>query len=106
MQPDCTCLAYFRPLLKTVTQKESQPFVYNEKTEIMVGYDNADSFSMIFLSYIFFYDIDCFFFGSEAKGKYIEGAGLYGFGMWFIGGDSNNILLNAINSGMGNQQCT
>jgi chitinase len=35
-----------------------------------------------------------------AKGKYIRSAGLAGFSMWQTGGDSNDILLNAINSAM------
>jgi chitinase len=35
-----------------------------------------------------------------AKGKYIKSAGLAGFSMWQTGGDSNDILLNAINSAM------
>lgn len=41
--------AYFRPLLKTVTQTESQPYIYDSSTEIMVAYDNAESFGMMFL---------------------------------------------------------
>ena len=51
-------------------------------------------------------DFLCVFFLSDAKGEYITEAGLYGFNTWYIGADSNNILLNGISSGMGIQQCT
>ncbi|KAI0253573.1 glycoside hydrolase family 18 protein [Lactifluus subvellereus] len=57
------------------------PFVYNPTSQVMVSYDDATSFA--------------------AKGKYIHGAGLAGFAMWEAAGDSNDILLNAISSGIG-----
>jgi chitinase len=37
-----------------------------------------------------------------AKGNYIKSAGLAGFSMWETGGDSSDILLNAINSAIDN----
>jgi chitinase len=40
-------------------------------------------------------------FRTAAKGKYIHDRGLAGFAMWQAGGDSKNILLNAIISGIG-----
>ncbi|KIJ63207.1 glycoside hydrolase family 18 protein [Hydnomerulius pinastri MD-312] len=57
------------------------PFVYNPSNQIMVSYDNAQSFT--------------------AKGQYINQAGLLGFSMYEAGGDYNNILVSAINTGMG-----
>lgn len=36
-------------------------------------------------------------FSAAAKGKFIKQAGLAGFALWEVGGDYNNILLNAIN---------
>ncbi|KIY71383.1 glycoside hydrolase family 18 protein [Cylindrobasidium torrendii FP15055 ss-10] len=57
------------------------PFVYNETAGIMVSYDDATSFS--------------------AKGSYIASTGLGGFAMWQVSGDYNDILLEAIRSGMG-----
>ncbi|KAI9507541.1 chitinase [Russula earlei] len=56
------------------------PFVYNSKTDVMVSYDDATSFA--------------------AKGNYIKTAGLLGFAMWEAGGDSNDILLDAIRSAL------
>ena len=37
-----------------------------------------------------------------AKGKYIKSTGLAGFAMWETAGDSHDILLDAINSAIGN----
>jgi chitinase len=37
-----------------------------------------------------------------AKGKYIKSTGLAGFSMWQTGGDSHDILLDAINTAIGN----
>jgi chitinase len=54
--------------------------VYNKHTEIMVSYDNAEAFS--------------------DKGRFITSAGIRGFSMWEAGGDSNDILLNAIRGSM------
>ncbi|RDB20192.1 Chitinase A1 [Hypsizygus marmoreus] len=52
------------------------PFVYDPKTEVMVSYDNAESFS--------------------AKGNYIKQTGLRGFAIWEAAGDHNDILINSI----------
>jgi len=57
------------------------PFVYNATSQVMVSYDDARSFG--------------------AKGNYINNAHLAGFAMWEAGGDSNNILLDAISLGSG-----
>ncbi|KAH9039546.1 glycoside hydrolase family 18 protein [Lactarius pseudohatsudake] len=57
------------------------PFVYNPTSQVMVSYDDATSFA--------------------AKGKYISDAGLAGFAMWEAGGDSDDILLDAISSAIG-----
>ncbi|KAH7905380.1 glycoside hydrolase family 18 protein [Hygrophoropsis aurantiaca] len=57
------------------------PYVYNKKTEVMVSFDNAQSFA--------------------AKGNYIKKAGLRGFAMWEAGGDRKDILLNSIRSTSG-----
>ncbi|KAG2122829.1 glycoside hydrolase family 18 protein [Suillus cothurnatus] len=54
------------------------PYVYNETSEVMVSYDNAESFT--------------------AKGTFIKNTGLLGYAMWEAGGDYNNILIDAINS--------
>ncbi|TFK20366.1 endochitinase [Coprinopsis marcescibilis] len=52
------------------------PYVYNRTSEIMVAYDNEQSFS--------------------AKGNFIKNKGLRGFATWEAGGDYNDILLNSI----------
>ncbi|KAH7920620.1 glycoside hydrolase family 18 protein [Leucogyrophana mollusca] len=57
------------------------PYVYNETTQVMVSFDNAQSFSV--------------------KGNYIKDAGLRGFAMWEAGGDYNDILLDSIRSTAG-----
>jgi chitinase len=61
-------------------QCSQTPFVYDPSSQIMVSYDDAQSFT--------------------AKGQYIDQAGLLGFAMYEAGGDYNNILTNAINSAM------
>ena len=58
-----------------------QPYVYNETSEVMVSFDNAQSFA--------------------AKGNYIKEAGLRGFAMWEAGGDYHDILLDSIRSAAG-----
>ena len=55
--------------------------MYNPKTQVMVSYDDAKSFA--------------------AKGQFINDAGLLGFAMWEAGGDSNDILLDAIEEAIG-----
>ncbi|KAI0031321.1 glycoside hydrolase family 18 protein [Vararia minispora EC-137] len=57
------------------------PFVYNPTSQVMVSYDDATSFT--------------------AKGEFITQMGLAGFAMWEAGGDSNDILLDAIEKAMG-----
>ncbi|KAJ8473778.1 hypothetical protein ONZ51_g7655 [Trametes cubensis] len=57
------------------------PYVYNPQTQVMVSYDDAKSFA--------------------AKGQFINDAGLLGFAMWEAGGDSNDILLDAIEEAIG-----
>ncbi|EPQ57125.1 chitinase [Gloeophyllum trabeum ATCC 11539] len=54
------------------------PYVYDATSEIMIAFDNAPSF--------------------REKGTFIRSAGLRGFSMWEAGGDSNDILLDAIQS--------
>ncbi|KAF9527486.1 glycoside hydrolase family 18 protein [Crepidotus variabilis] len=60
------------------------PFVYQTSSQTLISYDDATSFA--------------------AKGKFINDKGLAGFAVWHIGGDSNNILLNAISDSMGIEQ--
>ncbi|EUC54057.1 glycoside hydrolase family 18 protein [Rhizoctonia solani AG-3 Rhs1AP] len=57
------------------------PFVYNQTSGVLVGFDNAASFT--------------------AKGQFINTTGLRGFAMWETGGDYDDILLDAIRSGAG-----
>ncbi|KAF8134413.1 glycoside hydrolase family 18 protein [Boletus edulis] len=57
------------------------PYVYNPTSQVMVSFDNADSFA--------------------AKGKYIQKTGLKGFSMWEAGGDYNDILLDSIRTAAG-----
>jgi len=67
----------------------------------MVSYDDAKSFStLLYVSYCFgFFDRR---YRIAAKGKYIKSAGLGGFAMWTNGGDYHDILVDAINSAVGN----
>lgn len=53
-----------------------KPYVYNPETQILVTYDNGQSFA--------------------SKGDFIKTMGLKGFSMWEAAGDPNNILINAI----------
>ncbi|KAJ7591605.1 endochitinase [Mycena floridula] len=57
------------------------PYVYNPATEIMVSFDNTQSFA--------------------AKGKFIASSGLRGFAMWESGGDQSDILLKSIRKAAG-----
>jgi chitinase len=57
------------------------PYVYNPTSQVMVSFDDATSFA--------------------AKGRYISDTGLKGFAMWNVAGDSNDILLDAINEALG-----
>lgn len=62
-------------------QCSQTPYVYNGTTEVMISFDNAQSFT--------------------AKGKFIQSQGLKGFSMWEAGGDYNNILVNSIRNAIG-----
>lgn len=55
-------------------------YVYNPNTQVMVSFDDTRAFT--------------------AKGGFIKSQGLRGFSMWEAGGDSQDLLLNAIRSGM------
>ncbi|KAJ7154746.1 glycoside hydrolase family 18 protein [Mycena filopes] len=58
------------------------PFVYNKTSQVMISYDDADSFA--------------------AKGKFIMSQNLAGFAVWDVTGDSNDtILLDALHTAMG-----
>ncbi|KLO18737.1 glycoside hydrolase [Schizopora paradoxa] len=61
------------------------PYVYNPKTEVMVSYDNAESF--------------------KAKGNFIMQNQLRGFSMWEAGGDFDDILLDSIREAAGFDDC-
>ncbi|KAF8510380.1 glycoside hydrolase family 18 protein [Gautieria morchelliformis] len=54
-------------------------YVYNPTSQVQVSFDDAAAFT--------------------AKGAYIKSAGLRGFSMWEAGGDSQDILLDAIRAG-------
>jgi chitinase len=55
--------------------------VYNKTSEVLISYDNAQSF--------------------QAKGKYIKQNKLAGFAVWEAAGDYDDILLDAIREGAG-----
>ncbi|KIK80302.1 glycoside hydrolase family 18 protein, partial [Paxillus rubicundulus Ve08.2h10] len=57
------------------------PYVYNKTSEVMISFDNADSFA--------------------AKGSYIKDTGLRGFAMWEAAGDYDDILLDSIRCAAG-----
>ncbi|KAG2071194.1 glycoside hydrolase [Suillus decipiens] len=57
------------------------PYVYNETSQVMVSFDNPQSFA--------------------AKGKFIEETGLRGFAMWEVPGDYDDMLLDSIREAMG-----
>ncbi|KAI0701975.1 glycoside hydrolase [Cytidiella melzeri] len=57
------------------------PYVYDPVTLTMVSYDDPNSFA--------------------AKGDFIREKGLLGFAMWEAGGDYKDLLLDAIENGMG-----
>lgn len=62
-----------------------QPYLYVEDAELMISFDNAESFT--------------------AKGNFIAEYGLAGFAMWEAGGDFNDILLDAIRTAVGLDDC-
>ncbi|KAJ7682443.1 glycoside hydrolase family 18 protein [Mycena polygramma] len=57
------------------------PYVYNTTTEVMISFDNAQSFAV--------------------KGAWIKSKGLGGFAIWEAGGDSNDLLLDSIRKSAG-----
>ncbi|KAJ7484425.1 glycoside hydrolase family 18 protein [Mycena latifolia] len=59
------------------------PFVYNSTTQVMISYDDAESFA--------------------AKGRFINAQGLLGFAVWDVTGDQDDILLNSLHQAMGIQ---
>ncbi|KIM69393.1 glycoside hydrolase family 18 protein [Scleroderma citrinum Foug A] len=67
-------------MLSTFDQCSQTPFVYNPQTQLLISYDDPQSFT--------------------AKGQYISQAGLRGFAMYEVAGDYNGLLLNAINKAM------
>ncbi|KAG5641991.1 hypothetical protein DXG03_003820 [Asterophora parasitica] len=60
------------------------PYVYNNTTQVMIAYDDMDSFKL--------------------KGQFINAQGLKGFAMWHSVGDSNDILIDSISKSMGIEQ--
>jgi len=62
-----------------------QPFVYDESKQLMVSYDDPQSFA--------------------AKGKFIIQNNLLGFAMWESTGDHNDLLLDAITAAAGVADC-
>jgi len=58
-----------------------QPFVYDKSKQLMVSYDDPQSFA--------------------AKGKFIIQNNLLGFAMWETTGDHNSLLLGAITTAAG-----
>jgi spore germination protein YaaH len=60
---------------------KSQAYVYKDKDEVMVSYDDKRA--------------------AEAKGKFIKDVGIAGFAAWHTGGDYNNILVDGIRKNMG-----
>lgn len=59
-------------------------YVYNPKTQVQVSFDDTRA--------------------SEVKGRYIADTGLRGFSTWEAGGDSKDLLLDAILDGIGSSQ--
>lgn len=57
------------------------PYVYNATTEVMISYDNAQSYA--------------------AKGEFIKTLGLKGFAMWEVAGDYDDILVDSIRAASG-----
>ncbi|KAI0790447.1 glycoside hydrolase superfamily [Abortiporus biennis] len=60
------------------------PFVYNATSQVMVAYDDVQSFA--------------------AKGQFISEQNLLGFAMWEASGDYNDMLLDSISNAMGIEQ--
>jgi chitinase len=71
-----TVSTIFHPEGEVLISLLLQPYVYNETSEVMISFDNVQSFA--------------------AKGKYIKNTKLRGFAMWEAGGDYDNMLLDSI----------
>ncbi|EIW77029.1 glycoside hydrolase family 18 protein [Coniophora puteana RWD-64-598 SS2] len=68
-------------MVSTFDDCSQTPYVYDPSQQILVAYENAQSF--------------------EAKGSYVKSAGLKGFSIYEVAGDHNDILLDAIRGGAG-----
>ena len=66
----------------------------------MVSFDDATSFGTPYFGSFPWVFVDLCLHHTAAKGVFIREAGLAGFAMWQAGGDSDDILLDAI-SGVG-----
>ncbi|CAK5272818.1 unnamed protein product [Mycena citricolor] len=62
-------------------QCSQTPFVYNSTSQVMVSYDDPQSFA--------------------AKGQFINSMGLAGFAVWDVTGDKNDLLLDSLHQSMG-----
>ncbi|KAG1785367.1 glycoside hydrolase family 18 protein [Suillus plorans] len=67
---------FFHPKCRALISLLVQPYVYNETSQVMISFDNVQSFA--------------------AKGKYIKDTKLRGFAMWEAGGDYKDMLLDSI----------
>ena len=63
----------------------SQPYIYKEDAQILISYDNPESFA--------------------AKGIYVRNMGLRGFAIWEAGSDLNDSLLDTISKSPDKQVC-
>jgi chitinase len=68
-------------MMYTFDNCSQTPFLYDPNTQVLISYDNAQSFA--------------------AKGQFINDNGLAGFAMWHVAGDSStHTLIDAISSAM------
>ena len=101
----------FPPIIKTCYSRESQPFVYNPNSQIMISYDNPDSFGMMFLLYVFLrywliYFVFFYYLKPGLKGTFIKENNLAGFAIWPANGDPAGTLLDGISSKLDIKACT
>jgi chitinase len=78
-----------------------QPFVYNQTTQVMVSFDNAQVCPLFAERFPCKLMINLLIQSFAAKGRFIKSTGLRGFAMWEAGGDYNNILINSIRHAAG-----
>ena len=85
MQSDCKCCS-FQISSNLISHLFSlpQPFVYDETKQLMVSYDDPQSFA--------------------AKGKFIIQNNLLGFAMWETTGDHNDLLIDSLTTAAGVNQ--